>query len=241
MPDRCGSRPSRDARTSRLVVAVCLAALASVAAGCGSSAASGAPTPSPTHASSIPSPTTKPSVDPSAARTFPPSQTPIEPGRYRWDGFEHAITIDLGPGWALGHDNPTFFDLFRGSDFPSITFARFDEVYVDRVARAKASNVGSVVTTLAGRADLTVGDSSTVTLGGMTGRQFDLTTNEPQTPLFFGRAGDFKLDPEFQTRYRIIDFPGGGVLVVGVHTKNGGFDAGVALGDPVVATLSVKP
>jgi hypothetical protein len=212
------------------MLAVALAAVTALVIGCGSATAS--MTESLAGASSAPA---------EAARTFPPPQTPIGPGTYRWDGFEHTIAFDLGSGWALGHDNPSFFDLFRGSDFPSITFARFADVYVDRSARATAADAALVASTFAGRTDMTVSDPSVVEIGGLSGRQFDLAATQPQTPLFVGSAGDFKLDPEFKTRYRVLDFPGGGVLVIGIHARDAGFDAGLALGDPVVATLTVKP
>jgi hypothetical protein len=175
------------------------------------------------------------------ARTFPPPQTTIEPGIYRWDGFEQTISVDLGSGWELGHNNPSFFDLFRGSDFPSVTFARFTDVYVDRTARVTAADAALVASTLAGRTDMTVTDPAIIALGGLSGRQFDLVTTQAQTPLFFGPAGDFKLDPDFRTRYRVLDFLGEGVLVIGIHARGGDFDAGLALGDPVVATLTVEP
>jgi hypothetical protein len=232
-----GSLPPRGRRR----LAVALATMTLTAVGCGTSAGSipprtGAPGPSANG-----TPATDASGDPKAARTFPAPQTAIEPGSYQWEGFERTMSIDLGSGWALGHDNPTFFDLFRGSDFPSITFARFTDVYVGGITRAKAVDAASVATTLAVRTDMTVVDPSSIELGGLAGRQFDLTTTQPQTPLFYGPAGDFKLDPEFKTRYRVLDFPGGGVLVVGIHTRDGRFEDGVALGDPVVATLKVAP
>jgi len=235
MPDRCGLRRSVPG-PERACLAMGLAVAIAILVGCGSSTASITPSPSPIGAPSI-----GPSGAAPALRTFPPPQTPIEAGSYRWDGFERTITLELGSGWALGHDNPAFFDLFRGSDFPSITFARFTEVYVGGITRAKAVDAASVASTFAGRTDMMVADSSTIELGDMAGRQFDLTTTQPQTPLFFGPAGDFKLDPEFKTRYRVLDFPGGGILVVGVHTRDGRFDDGVSLADPVVATLSVAP
>jgi hypothetical protein len=184
--------------------------------------------------------TTSPATLDETAQTFPPSQTPIEPGTYRWDGFESSISIAVGSGWDLGHDNAAFFDLFRGSDFPSVSFARFTDVYADGTTRVAAVDAQTVAATLMGRADMTVSASSTIELGGRGGRQFDVATLQPQTPLFFGPAGDFKLDPEFKTRYRVLDFPGGGVLVVGIHARDGGFDDGVALAEPVVATLIVE-
>lgn len=174
------------------------------------------------------------------ALIFPPSQTPIEPGTYRWDGFDRPVSITLGPGWQLGHDNPAFFDLFRGSDFPAVSFARFSDVYTDRAHRVVAGDAESVETSLLGRIDLTLTGVTPTELGGLEGWQFDLTTLEARTPLFFGPAGDFQLEPEFETRYRVLDFPGGGVLVVGIHARVDAFDAGLALGDPVVATLIVE-
>ena len=211
-------------------------------AGCATSTSTSVSSPttaSPTTASpTTASPTTASPTEP--ADTFPPSQTAIEPGIYRWDGFESSVSIAVGPGWALGHDNAAFFDLFRGSDFPSISFARFTDVYVDGTTRAAAVDAETVAATLTGRADMTVTGLAPIELGGRTGRQLDLATLQPQTPLFFGPAGDFKLDPEFKTRYRVLDFPGGGVLVVGIHTRDGGFDDGIALAEPVVATLTIQ-
>jgi hypothetical protein len=218
-----------------------LVALAAVLVGCGSSAASSAPGSGASGASAAAA-TAGPNASGSqAARTFPPPQTAIEPGTYRWDGFERDVSVELGTGWALGHNNASFFDLFRGSDFPSITFARFTDIYVHGITRAKATDAATVASTLAAREDMTVTDPSTIELGGLTGRQFDVVTTQPRTPLFYGPAGDFQLDPEFKTRYRVLDFPGGGVLVIGVHTRDGRFDEGLALGDPVVATLTLEP
>lgn len=191
-----------------------------------------------TEASATPKPSATPAL---AGLTFPPSQTPIEPGTYRWDGFERPVSLTLRSGWEIGHDNPAFFDLFRGSDFPSVTFARFTEVYVDRTHGVVARDAELVKASLLARTDLTLSTPFSIVLGGLTGWQFDLTTLVARTPLFIGPAGIFQLDPEFVTRYRVLDFPGGGVLVIGVHARADAFDAGVALGDPVVATLTVEP
>jgi hypothetical protein len=188
-------------------------------------------------------PSDSPSATPTAAnpaRTFPPSQTPIEAGTYMWSGFEHPITVQLGAGWDLGHNDPTFFDLFRGSDFPSVTFARFTDIYVDGTTREAATRSALVLAKLSIRADVVLTKISTIELGGLQGQQFDLATTAAKTPLFFGAAGDFRLDPEFKTRYRVLDFPGGGILVIGIHAHLADFDAAVALGDPIVATLTVE-
>jgi len=220
------------------VVLAALAAVTVLVAGCGTEASSNETSISPASSSTTTSVAPADTTD--TAATFPPSQTPIEPGTYRWDGFESPISITVGPGWALGHDNAAFFDLFRGSDFPSVSFARFRDVYVDGTTRVRAVDAETVAATLLGRTDVTVTDSSVIELGGRGGRQFDLATLEPQTPVFFGPAGEFKLDPEFKTRYQVLDFPGGGVLVIGIHTRVDDFDDGVALAEPLVATLIVQ-
>jgi hypothetical protein len=69
------------------------------------------------------------------------------------------------------------------------------------------------------------------TANGLEGRQFDLTTLEARTPLFFGPAGDFQLDPEFKTRYQVLDFPGGGVLVGGSFETGGPLATALRLHD----------
>jgi hypothetical protein len=209
-------------------------AVAVLVAGCGGSAASMAPLSAAPAVSS-------PSGALDAVRSFPPPQTAIQPGTYRWTGFDPPISVTLGPGWALGHDHPAFFDLFRGSDFPSVSFARFTSVYADATNQVAASDAMAVAATFAARSDLTVTGSSAVELGGLRGRVFDVVTRTAKTPLFFGPAGDFRLDPEFTTRYRILDIPGGGILVVGIHTRVGKVEEGLALGEPVVASLTVAP
>ena len=249
---------ARSVRTSRRSVAVgravALAAPGLVVAVVLSLAACAAPGPSTPIASSSPSstaevPTSAPTATPppgptatvaDAAPTFPPSQQPIEPGTYGWDGFEPAITITLAAGWALGHDNPAFFDLFRGSDFPSVTFARMTDVYTDRTAHVPALDAATVVAALGARGDIRLSGLEPVDLGGLPGQSFDLATLEPQTPLFISPAGDFRLDPAFATRYRVLDVPGGGVLVIGIHAPSAAFDTALTLGEPVVASLSVR-
>ena len=224
---------------------VALAAMTVVVAGCGTTGLSTARSAIPTSravasASATPAAASAPSSADGGTRTFPPPQTAIEPGTYLWDGFERPISVDVGAGWAIGHHSPSFFDLFRGSAFPSISFARFTDVYADGTERVPTVDAASVATTLANRTDMTLTDPAPIELGGLGGRQFDLATSKPQTPLFFGPAGDFKLDPEFKTRYRVLDFPGGGVLVIGIHARDGGFDDAVALADPLVSTLTVE-
>ena len=39
------------------------------------------------------------------------AERPVEPGRYRRDGFEPPFTIDLPVGWFAVQDVPGFFDL----------------------------------------------------------------------------------------------------------------------------------
>jgi hypothetical protein len=218
--------------------------MAALVGGCATAAVSSAPSSGATGSATVDatsSPTPAGTSPASGGRTFPPSQTAIEPGTYRWDGFEHPVSVALGSGWALGHDTPAFFDLFRGSDFPSVSFARFTDVYLDGTHRTAAVDAATVASTLARRSDMTLTDPATIELGGLGGRQFDLATSKPQTPLFLGPAGDFRLDPEFKSHHRVLDFPGGGVLVIGIHAHTDDFDDAVALGDPVVATLNLEP
>ena len=52
---------------------------------------------------------------------------------------------------------------------------------------------------------------------------------------------DFRLDPEFSTRRRILDFGGGGILVIGIHAHVADFEAGLAVAEPVVQTFRSEP
>jgi hypothetical protein len=40
-------------------------------------------------------------------------ERPVEPGRYRRDGFERSLTIEVPDGWFAVQDVPGFFDLER--------------------------------------------------------------------------------------------------------------------------------
>ena len=39
--------------------------------------------------------------------------TPLEPGRYRYEAFEPAMTFEVGPGWLGGHTHAEFYDVQR--------------------------------------------------------------------------------------------------------------------------------
>jgi hypothetical protein len=223
---------------------IAIAGVTALLIACGAPAGTPTGSPSqvaPSQGASSPVPASTSATPADVVATFPPSQVAIEPGTYRWDGFARSISITLGSGWALGHDDAAFFDLFRGSDFPAVSFARFTDVYADATTRSEATDSATVAATLGSRRDMTVTEPTTIDLGGLPGRQFDLTTTAPKTALFFGPAGDFRLDPEFKTRYRVLDFPGGGVLVIGIHAHEDEFDAAVALAEPLTSTLQVEP
>jgi len=228
--------------TRSLLVATAVVIITAVVMACSGPASTPSSIVSSATPSSVPAATSSASgATVGGAATFPPSQTAIAPGTYRWDGFERPVSVTVASGWEIGHDDPAFFDLFRGSDFPSVSFARFTDVYVDAASRSAATDAATVAATLGNRPDVTMTDPTAIELGGLHGLQFDLTTTAPKTSLFFGPAGDFRLEPTFRTRYRVLDFPGGGVLVIGVHGLGEGFDAAVALADPVTSTLRVEP
>jgi hypothetical protein len=210
-----------------------------VVASCGTPAASSAGLAS--TVAQTAGPTGSPASSVAAARTFPPSQTPIAPGRYRWSRVAPAVSFDVGPGWELGHAHPEFFDLFRGSDFPSVSFARFTSVHSDATTQVPATDAQTVVAALSARSDVTLSGAEAVTLGGLSGTRFDLSVASPQTPLFMGPAGAFKMDPGFVNRYRVLDLPGGGVLVIGVHVRGDGIEAASGLAEPIFASFAVDP
>lgn len=61
---------------------------------------------------SSPSPSVSPS--PAAVRAFVGDGVALEPGRYRYDAFEPAMTFEVGTGWVGGHMHDEFFDVWRG-------------------------------------------------------------------------------------------------------------------------------
>jgi hypothetical protein len=225
---------------------VMVAASVGLVGGC----ATASTTPGPIGASVPPSASVAPSASAAATsgiashlagaeRTLPPSQVPIAPGTYRWDGFVPAVSFELESGWQVGHRHPEFFDLFRGDDFPGVSFGRFDDVFTGVSAPVPASDAATVVASLSGFPGLTVSPPRPIELGGLPGQEFTLTSSVQQTPLFRGAGGDFKMDPGFETRYRILDLPDGGVLVVGVVARDCGLDEAEELAAPILASLTI--
>jgi hypothetical protein len=181
----------------------------------------------PAFTPSTPAPSSPASVDsvPAPASTLPPEQTPVVPGRYRWTDFSPAFEIEIGPGWAVGHRHLGFFDLWSGSSLPAIGFARFSGVRGAGEAAVDATSVADVLAALGTNARIRIADRGPVEVAGLVGRAIDIEVEAPQTPVFTAEDGDFNLDPGLDTRWNMLDVPGGGVLFVYVVATDAGLTA----------------
>lgn len=152
---------------------------------------------------------------------LPASEHAVEPGVYRWDGFEPAMDLVIGEGWKVGHRHPAFFDLFVGGGFPGVGFGRFIAVHSSDAVAAPMTDAAFVVTTLKSNPIVRVEDVGSTALAGLTGLTIDLRVTKEQTSVFDAPDGTFHLDPGYVVRYHLLNVPGGGVLAVSVFAGEG--------------------
>ena len=72
----------------------------------------------------------------------------------------------------------------------------------------------------------------------LTGLTVDIRAKREQSPLFSTPDGDFKFDPEFISRWHILDVPGGTMQIL-VAARPGKLDAAIATTRPVLDSLRI--
>lgn len=227
------------------VAAFVAAFVAAIAAGCtpaASTAATPATTPPAAAASLPPSPTPRPT--PTSAPTLPAGVAwlrdgHVEPGTYRFAGFEPAIQVAIdGDGWEVGHFHDDFFDLFLDGDFPAIGFGRFVAVLGRDGTRVPASGAEAVIEALRSNPDLKVDDVGPVEIAGLIGRTVDIRATREQTPLFSSGEGGFKFDPGFVGRFHVLDVEGGAMEIL-IAARDGELEAAIEATQPILDSLEV--
>ena len=160
----------------------------------------------------------------------------LEPGTYRFDGFEPAVEVTVGDGWEVGHFHPDFFDLFHAGDFPSVGFARFATVKHRDGTTYAAVTAEAVVAALRSNPDLEVVDVGPVLVAGLAGRTVDIRAKREQSPLFSTPNGDFRFDPEFISRWHILEVDGGTMQIL-VAARPGKLDAAIEATSSILSSL----
>jgi hypothetical protein len=209
-----------------------------VLAACTPGAATSAPT-------SVPSASVATSASPSPAGSASASRDPLlpagvtwledevlDPGTYWFKGFDPWLEITVDDGWEVGHFHREFFDLFRNGDIPSIGFGRFGVVKYRDGTTFEAMSADVAIDALKSNPELEVTNVRPASIAGLTGTTIDIRATREQTPLFATPNGDFRFDPEFRARLRVLDVPGGAIEIL-VAARTGHLD------EAVVATQAI--
>ena len=217
-----------------------------------------------------PAPTASPSAAPTAAPTavssagavFPEWYTPtpgdggagiLTAGRHATSFFRPALTYTVPAGW-VNHSDSTYFGLFPDTSANQAEFARSGETadgifmgFIDSpyfVCQGLENNRGTAAEMAAAAAAndiLVVSDVVDVTVGGLTGKRFDVRIdpnwdgNCPGDP-----PGSDYLDG--RTRAFLLDVPGRGVLVIFVGSRHAAeHEAFLAQAMPIVESFDFTP
>ena len=162
----------------------------------------------------------------------------LEPGTYWFNGFDPWLEVTVGEGWEVGHFHDDFFDLFHEGDFPSIGFGRFAAVKHRDETTIEATSARVVVDGLRSNPELEVVDVGPAAVAGLTGLTIDIRAKSQQVPLFGTPDGDFKFDPEFLSRWHILDVPGGTIEIL-VAARPGRLDAAIETTRPVLDSVRI--
>ncbi len=226
------TRPRRRARAPFGVALIVLSA------GCGG----------PAIAPPSPSPAGVPVATPSAVPAPSPSAEPLpsgvawlrdgvlQPGTYRFAGFEPWIEVTVGADWEVGHFHPYLFDLFYRSTFPSIGFGRFPTVKHRDGTTVDATSAQAVVDALRANDELEVTEVGPASIAGLSGFTIDVRAIHPQTPLFSTPDGDFKFDPGLVARLHVLDLPGGAMELL-IAAQPGKLEDAIAATKPILDSL----
>lgn len=161
----------------------------------------------------------------------------MEPGTYRWDGFEPVIEFEIGSGWRVGHRHAEIFDLFVGGDFPAVGFARFPFA-IGADGEVPATDAAAAIAALATNPDVELDDVGPASIGGLSGRTIDLRVTSDNTPIFGTGDEEFHFGPGFVARYHVLDIEGG-VLLVAVMAEEGQLEAALPVAQPILDSLRI--
>ena len=182
----------------------------------------------------MPAPT--PSVQPLPSGVAWLTDGVLEPGTYRFAGFEPSVEITVGADWEVGHFHPYLFDLFYRSTFPSIGFGRFPTVKHRDGTAIDATSAKGVVDALRANDELEITEVGQASIAGRSGFTIDLRAIHPQTPLFSAPDGDFKFDPGLVARLHVLDVPGGAMELL-IAAQPGKLEDAVATTQPILDSL----
>ena len=223
----------------------------------------GAPTSAPTPSTA---PTAAATAAPSTTASWPTWFTPaairdangegiLTVGSHATRVFNPGFSYSVPQGWVNVHDEPNYFDLFPDTPANAAQFERSDGEFANAIfgglhpspyftCESAENNLGATaadkVAAMAANEALVVSGVVDVTIGGLSGKQFDVRRNPDWTGTCTGDSGlPDGVDPDDErTRGLLLDVPGRGVLVIFIYsTSSAGHDAFLAEAMPVVESF----
>jgi hypothetical protein len=202
------------------------------------------PTPEPTATAE---PSAELSAAPSPAAAFPTWYPPaavadangagiLAAGSHETVAFSPGFTLSVPEGWVNAYDEANYFTLFPDTPANQAQFVASDDpaqvVFMgvhptpwftcESLEDNRGASAADMVAAASADEVLAVSDAVDVTIGGLTGMQFDVQRNPDWTGTC---PGDTELpqgvDPEDErTRAILLDVPGRGVLVLFLYSMS---------------------
>lgn len=160
---------------------------------------------------------------------------PVEPGRYRREGFEPSFTIDVPAGWFAAQDVPGFFDLERdvGSlDVTAVQFARPSDL----------TNAETAGETIRARLGVVVDGPTAIEVGGVPGVRLVVDAAEPDieaevfVPVLEIALGPISIASGRRLELRLVD-TGAGLLAVLLGGSVRTWDRAWTAAEPILASI----
>jgi hypothetical protein len=208
------------------------------------------------------SPTAVPSPSPSPSAAFPAWYTPnpydggagiLTAGSHATRSFLPALTYTVPAGW-VNHSDASYFGLFADMPANQAEFARSgetaDSIFMGSIdspyfaCKALENNRGTaaeMAAAVAANEILVVSDVVDVTVGGLTGKRFDVRTD----PAWDGNCPGDPPGSDYadgRTRVFLLDAPGRGVIVIFLGSLHAaGHEAFLAQAMPIVESFEFTP
>jgi hypothetical protein len=197
-------------------------------------------------ASAAPSPSPTPSSEPSgiAAAEVTGSPRELAPGRYTRRGFVPRITFLLDGPWHAVNALSGFFDvqqLVGSPDVIAVQFGRPDQVYAAPDQPAGVATAQAAATALQHNTRLTVVESSSSQIGGLTG--YEVTVENPagitgDAQVVHVPPGALSISPGRRLWVAFFDTPDG-LLAIMVGGSVAKWDQALAAAEPVLESVTI--
>jgi 2-amino-4-hydroxy-6-hydroxymethyldihydropteridine diphosphokinase len=159
----------------------------------------------------------------------------LEPGRYRHDSFEPALSFEVGPGWLAVQDVPGFFDIEREPATPDVIAVQFARP----VGAASAADLAAAI---AARNGLRTAAPTPIVINDLVALSLVVDAADPDlaanrfVPVIEIALGPISIASGRRIRVDLVD-TAGGILAVLVGGSVRGWDAAMQAAEPVLASI----